>query len=207
MDLASFFTQAADHVSDAVVDVIPPKCIESVVADGPEPKSTVPLKKNAFKEKAKLAKVKALPRATAKAVKASPGKSRSLKSDKSVKVQRNNSPAKPAGPNVDLDDIELGAGNDIENDIDEIPDEDSQWGEDEDRQQDSECGGDDACLDACLDAGLDEDLDEDMGSYDMADLDTSYSRLGAWKRRDKSTLPCPDLVGPPLTPDDDSHIT
>jgi hypothetical protein len=139
-------------------------------------------------------------------VKAKPTKSRSIKEPgvaaRITKVSKK-SPAKPIvaknSPSRDLDaDDDAIDPDPPEADFDEIPEDDSQYGGGEDIDEIEYEIGDDACME-------DDDLDDEAGMVTCdVDLDTSYSRIGAWKRRDK--LPCPDFIGPPLEPDDDSHI-
>lgn len=195
MDLTAFFASAS----------APPPALPNAARD--EPKLSNPIVQPPIKSKIK--------------VKANTQPTKSVKVIKIAKVARvaiakvKNSPAKPAkhvkkpvlpGGIGDLDedpiDPDIDADDNLDHEFDEVPEDDSQWGGDgEDIHENESEGGDDH---ACIE---DEDLDDESGMVACdVDLDTSYSRIGAWKRRDKSTLPCPDLVGPPLEPDDDSHI-
>ena len=200
MDLAAFFSTPAPPAPPPVVldpagdvPVHPVHKVADKVAKPIKAKSR-PTKSKRVKEP-KEPKEPGVAARTTKASKKSPAKPASAKKAHSGNLADVDDDA--LDPDADAD-----PDADMDRDFDEIPEDDSQWGGGEDNHEnESEIGDDHACMD-------DEDLDDEAGMVTCdVDLDTSYSRIGAWKRRDKSTLPCPDLVGPPLEPDDDSHIT
>ena len=197
MDLAAFFSTPTPPpaVLDPAGDVPGDAPVQPITKD----KVSKPIKAKARPTKSKRVKEKepkepGVAARTTKTSKKSPAKPTSAKKAHSGNLADVDDDA--LDPDADAD-----PDADMDRDFDEIPEDDSQWGGGEDiHENESEIGDDHACMD-------DEDLDDEAGMVTCdVDLDTSYSRIGAWKRRDKSTLPCPDLVGPPLEPDVDSHI-
>lgn len=189
MDLTTFFAQVKQNV------VVPVQEVPDVVAIHTRPPAS-------RKAPPKKTKSSLPPTKKNKIVKSSPKHVKSPKPKLKSPLSLENSPQLDTG-DPDLEeplDADGDADADAE-DFDEV-ENDSQWGGDGDdvHDADSPCGsqfGDDDL------AG--EDIDDEPVTYDL-DLEPSYAKLGAWKRRDKTTLPKPDFVGPPLTPDDDSHI-
>lgn len=192
MDLTTFFAQAKQNV------VVPVQKIQKVqeVPDGAIHTRPPASRKAPPKEKSSLPPTK-----KPKIVKSSPKHVKSPKPKSKSPLSLENSPQLDTN-DPDLEDpLDADADADADADFDDV-ENDSQWGGDGDEvhDADSPCGsqfGDDDL------AG--EDLDDEPVTYDL-DLEPSYAKLGAWKRRDKSTLPKPEFVGPPLTPDDDAHI-
>lgn len=194
MDLTTFFAQAKQNVVVPVQEVQKVQKVQEVVIHTKSPAS----------RKAPPKKKASLPTTKSKNVKSS---SKHVKSPKPKPPKpKSNGPLSPKkSPQLDTNDPDLEEPLDAEADADaedfDDAENDSQWGGDGDEvhDADSPCGsqfGDDDL------AG--DDIDEPV-TYDI-DLEPSYAKLGAWKRRDKSTLPKPEFVGPPLTPDDDAHI-
>jgi hypothetical protein len=189
MDLTTFFAQAKQNV------VVPVQKIQEVqdVAIHTQPAS----------RKAPPKRTKPPP--TLPATKKQKNVKSSPKHVKSPKLKVNSPTSPKHSPQLDTidpdleDPLDAEADVDVDADFDEV-ENDSEWGGDEAHDADSQCGsqfGDDN--------PVGDDIDDEPVTYDM-DLEPSYAKLGAWKRRDKSTLPKPEFVGPPLTPDDDDHI-
>jgi hypothetical protein len=183
MDLAAFFASAQTSPPTAPTAPTVPTAPAVPIAACDVPVQTAKVKVKAKPTKSRSAKEPGVAARTTKVPKKSPAKPTVAKNSPSRDIDADDDAIDPDPPEADFD---------------EIPEDDSQYGGGEDIHEiDSEIG-DDACME-------DDDLDDEAGMVTCdVDLDTSYSRIGAWKRRDK--LPCPDFIGPPLEPDDDSHI-